>query len=677
MKYRFVPNLQSLSYNNEVFRLNQEQTIYGVNESLMRLLQSEVEKLRGIVLSLEIVKDVHPHQIWIGSEPNEKTEHQFSCQQEYMIEIRTNHVNLEAGSKQGLFYAIQTLRQVLIQSEDGSLQGLAAKDKPALNYRGLQLDFSRGKTFSLETVRQVIDLMARHKMNVLQLYIEHTFAFQKHPSFCDDVGAITPDFVRAVQEYCEQNYIELQPNFQSFGHCNRILTQPEYRELSESDLYWTLSPSKPETYDLLTDFYEEFLPLFNSPLVNVGSDETYDLGLGLSKEWKQRDGKGRVYLSHILRLRELAKKHGKNIMFFGDVLINYPELLNEIPDDVVLLDWIYDPMKEYPNTKEFGKSGRRFWVCPGTGGWNSIFPRLQGAKINIERLVKTGLQHGAEGMLLTDWGDHGHYGVLSANFYSYLLGAAVSWEGETFDLEEFERGISDVSFLGGPWVELFNGFASIYDLPAIWSKNRSQCVIALFDEPLFGQTVAGPVPPENLLPLEPLPPEVPFAMEEEGHHWMRPIFQLTDEVLDEIDRLIRGLEPKIMQISDQVARMEFEFMANCFKLITKKTRFGKQVREAFATRNITLDMLLDFELEVQRLKQSYVRLLMNFEQVWFARSGEAEIYISVTYFANIISRLDYVHQWLARQRKAMNKNLLVDMDFTTYETVGYQSLPTF
>lgn len=118
-------------------------------------------------------------------------------------------------------------------------------------------------------------------------------------------------------------------------------------------------------------------------------------------------------------------------------------------------------------------------------------------------------------------------------------------------------------------------------------------------------------------------------------------------------------------------------MANCFKLITKKTRFGKQVREAFATRNITVDMLLDFELEVQRLKQSYVRLLMNFEQVWFARSGEAEIYISVTYFANIISRLDYVHQWLARQRKAMNKNLLVDMDFTTYETVGYQSLPTF
>ena len=677
MEYKFVPKVKDLSYNNETFSFSDATKICGSNDVLMRILQAEVEKFTGITLELVISEDCG-NRIWIGDSFREHSDSLiFKSEQAYLLDIQEGQVNLEGGSEQGLFYAIQTLRQALLQSDLGTLQGLRAVDEPVLKSRGLQLDFSRGKIFSLETTKEIIDLMARHKMNVLQLYIEHTFAFQKHSSFSQDVGAITPENIGELQDYCRKNYIELQPNLQSFGHCNRILTQPDYRELSESDLYWTLSPSKPETYELLGDLYEEFLPLFSSSLFNVGSDETYDLGLGLSKEWKEKDGKGRVYVTHILRLRELAKKHGKNIMLFGDVVVRYPELLKEIPDDVVLLDWIYDPMEEYPNTEAFGKSGRRFWVCPGTGSWNSVFPRLLGAKVNVERLVKTGLRHGAEGMLLTDWGDHGHYGVLSVNFYSYILGAAVSWEGESFELAEFEKALDNASFGGEPWLELFNGFASIYDLPAMWSKNRSQCVIALFDEPLFGQTVSGPLPPANLKALQPLPPEVPFAMEEDGHHWMRPIFQLTDETLEKIDQLTEELEPRISGIFDSVARLEFEFVAKCFKVITRKTRFGKEVRRAFATRSVTVDMLLDFELEIQRLKQAYVRLLRDFEAVWFKRSAEAEIYITITYFANIISRLDYAHKWLTRQRKAMNKNLLVDFDFTTYETADYQSLPTF
>ncbi len=677
MEYKFVPRVKDLSYNGETFSFSAAMKICGSNDALLRMVQAEVEKFTGITLELERSEDCE-NRIWVGNCSREHTGSvNFTSGQAYLLEIREDHLHLAGGSEQGLFFAIQTLRQALLQSDSWTLQGLRAVDEPVLKSRGLQLDFSRGKVFGLETTKEIIDLMAHHKMNVLQLYIEHTFAFQKHPSFSQDVGAITPEFISEVQDYCRANYIELQPNLQSFGHCNRILTQSGYRELSESDLYWTLSPSKPETYELLGDLYEEFLPLFSSSLFNVGSDETYDLGSGLSKAWKEQDGKGRVYVTHILRLRELAKKYGKNIMLFGDVVVRYPELLGEIPNDVILLDWIYDPMEEYPSTEAFGKSGRRFWVCPGTGSWNSVFPRLEGAKVNVERLVKTGLRHGAEGMLLTDWGDHGHYGVLSVNFYAYILGAAVSWEGESFDLGEFEQALDDASFGGEPWLELFNGFASIYDLPAMWSKNRSQCVIALFDEPLFGQTVAGPLPPANLKALQPLPPEVTFAMEEDGHHWMRPIFQLTGETLDKIDQLTEELESRIGEISNSAARLEFEFVAKCFKVITRKTRFGKEVRSAFATRSVTVDVLLDFELEIQRLKQAYVRLLRDFQAVWFTRSVEAEIYITVTYFANIISRLDYAHKWLARQRKAMNKNFLVDYDFTTYETADYKSLPTF
>ena len=642
----------------------------------MHELQEAFRDTLGIDLKLQVVES-DEHVLWIGKKGENLTTTLPSHEQGYIVDIEADHVWLEAWSEQGLFYGIQTFRQILMQSKGDTLQGLSIKDAPALNYRGLQLDVSRGKVFTMETVKGIIDLIAGYKMNVLQLYVEHTFAFEKHCSFSKDVGAITPEFIHQIQEYCKSKYVELQANLQSFGHCNRILTQPEYRKLSESDLYWTLSPSTNETYEFLGDLYGEFLPLFESPVVNIGCDETYDLGLGLSKKRKAEEGKGRVYLDHILRLRDLAMVHGKKIMFFGDVVVNYPELLTEIPKDVILLDWIYDPMDEYPNTKAFGASGRRFWVCPGTGGWNSLFPRLEGAKINIERLVKTGLRHGAEGMLLTDWGDHGHYGVLSVNFYSYLLGAAVSWEGEPFSLDEFEEGLEAVQFRGEPWLELYNGLASIYDLPGIWSKNRSQCVIALFDEPLFGQTAAGPVPPKTLVPLKPLPSDVKPVMEEEGHHWLRPIFQLTDEVLDSIDDTISVLRPKVNELSNETIRQEFQFVMDCFSVMTRKIRFGKRVRQSFAERTVNVDKLLDFELEAQRLKQLYARLLIDFQHVWFARSSEAEIYISITHFANIISRLDYVHKWLTKQRRAMNKSFFVDLDFTTYQTCGYQSLPTF
>ena len=77
--------------------------------------------------------------------------------------------------------------------------------------------------FTIETIEEIVDLMARYKMNVLQLYIEHTFAFEKHSSFCKDVGAITPEFIRQIQKYCKSKYIELQANLQSLDTATAYL----------------------------------------------------------------------------------------------------------------------------------------------------------------------------------------------------------------------------------------------------------------------------------------------------------------------------------------------------------------------------------------------------------------------------------------------------------------------
>ena len=170
----------------------------------------------------------------------------------------------------------------------------------------------------------------------------------------------------------------------SFGHCNRLLTTKGFRHLRESDLYWTLSPAVEETYSLLDRMYAEFLPNFSSSVLNIDSDETYDLGSGKSASMVEKEGKGEVYLAHLLRLRKLAAKQGKTLMVFGDVILRHPELLEQIPNDIVFLDWIYDPHDEYSTPRKFAASNRTFWVCPGTGAWNTLFPR-QDVRSRISR----------------------------------------------------------------------------------------------------------------------------------------------------------------------------------------------------------------------------------------------------------------------------------------------------
>src|SRR5207249_9988278 len=157
------------------------------------------------------------------------------------------------------------------------------------------------------------------------------------------------------------------------------------------------------------DLCADFPPAVSSAWLSVDCDETWDLGTGQSKALAAGLGKGRLYLQHILRLRELAAKHGRRIMLWADVLHHYPELVPELPEDVLLLDWQYEAADRYPTTGVLGKSGRAFWVCPGTSSWNTLFPRLDNALDNIRGCVGDGLPAGATHMVLSDWRDYGHY----------------------------------------------------------------------------------------------------------------------------------------------------------------------------------------------------------------------------------------------------------------------------
>ncbi|HEY3376269.1 MAG TPA: family 20 glycosylhydrolase, partial [Armatimonadota bacterium] len=346
--------------------------------------------------------------------------------QGYQIRITPEQVLLMGADAPGLFYAVQTFGQLLDQVGK-NLPTLTITDAPVYPVRGVMLDVSRGKVPTVDTVLEIVAHLASWKINQFQLYIEHTFLWPSHPDIGKKYDALTPEDLLTIDAACADRHIDFVPNLQSFGHQGHLLQMKQYAHLAETDARWTLSPAEPGTYTLLDEFYQEFLPNFRSPLFNIDSDETWDLGKGKSLPMVEEKGLGRVYLEHILRVRELAARYGRRIMFWGDIILHSPELIPDIPDDTIVLQWDY---AEYPNeahVRQFADAGKAFYVCPGVSTWSAFFPRQQQARGNISRLAQLGVQYGACGLLNTDWGDGGHYNLQGLSYYGYAFGAAESW----------------------------------------------------------------------------------------------------------------------------------------------------------------------------------------------------------------------------------------------------------
>ncbi len=595
--------------------------------------------------------------------------------QGYAIAVSPDGITLRAPDREGLRYGLQTLGGLIAQSDGGSLRCQEIADWPSLEKRGLMLDVSRGKVYTREYLLGLADLLGRMRYNVLQLYTEHTFDFTKHPEICQDSGPVTAGDIAALQERCAMSGIELQANLQSLGHCRRILTRPEHQGLSESDLFWSLCTSDEGSFRLMEELYSEYLPLFESPWLNICLDEPYDLGRGRSAATGTSPGE--LYLAYLLRLHQIAARYGKRIMLFGDVFLRHPELLDRVPGDVLYLDWIYDPKEHYGTPAIYRRSGMPFWVCPGTGNWNTLFPRLDGAVTNVVNLSLEGIAEGARGMLLTDWNDHGAYAQPGPGYFLYAYAAAVAWSGADPGREPVGAWADRVLALPG-YAGAVLKMAGIYRIPPIWSKNRSECVMALFDEPVFGGALRGPAPPEGLKACDlNLPEGFEAVFERHSQHPLRPYFRIPASACREIRRIAEQARPLAEGLPGGPVRDQLIYILNAFELMLDKLDLSRRVIAAFESGAPGVPELLGFEDELRIAIGRYVRLRREYERNWLAVAKASEIEISLAYFANIIARLDYLRDWLSLQREKLSRGQAVDAAFSSYETAGYGTLPTY
>jgi hypothetical protein len=366
--------------------------------------------------------------------------------QGYELTITPAGIHAVASTPAGIFYAVCTLIQLLESGAGGQESGvkgqlpaLRISDWPDFPNRGVMLDVSRNRVPTMQTLRELVDLLASWKINQVQLYTEHTYAYRNHPEVWADASPMTGEEILALDAYCCERFIELVPNQNSFGHMTRWLTHDRYRPLAEApdgcDTRWghydypiSLCPIDPGSIELLRDIFDELLPHFSSRQFNVGCDETVDLGQVRSKEAVEKLGAGRVYLDFLLKIYREVKAHGRTMQFWGDIIMEHPELVPEVPRDTIALEWGYQPDHPFDaHGAIFAASGVPFYVCPGTGTWNTIAGRTASSLGNLRNAAENGLKHGAVGYLNTDWGDAGHWQPLPVSYLGFAYGAAVSW----------------------------------------------------------------------------------------------------------------------------------------------------------------------------------------------------------------------------------------------------------
>jgi hexosaminidase len=371
--------------------------------------------------------------------------------QGYRLRISDDGINVVAGDAAGAFYGVMTLVQMLRQSE-GELPAGEVEDHPDLLSRGVMLDVSRSKVPKLDTLFALVDLFSEWKINHLELYTEHTFAYENHREVWAQASPITGEDILRLDAYCRERFVELVPNQNSFGHMHHWLELPRYNHLAECpDGFeltmhgqtrqmppFSLNPTDSRSVELMAELFSELLPHFSSRKFNVGCDETWDVGRCRSAGAAEEKGTGRVYLDYLLQIYELVKQHGHTMHFWGDIIIQHPDLVPELPRDAVVLEWGYEadhPFDEHG--AEFARSGIPFFVCPGTSSWNTIAGRTSNCLNNIRNATENGLRHGASGLLNTDWGDNNHMQYLPVSYLGFAAGAAMPWCHETNRDEDF------------------------------------------------------------------------------------------------------------------------------------------------------------------------------------------------------------------------------------------------
>ncbi|MEQ8524556.1 beta-N-acetylhexosaminidase [Gracilimonas sp.] len=290
----------------------------------------------------------------------------------YILSVTEKEIRISAHKAAGLFYGVQTLRQLFDPVIEHKLPSLAPnnqkwlvpavniKDYPRFRYRGMHLDVAR-HFFPVDFIKKYIDLLAMHKMNRFHWHLTEDqgwrIEIKKYPKLTeigawrdstligrygsnryDNVrhgGFYTQEEIREVVEYAQKRHITIIPEIEMPGHSSAALAaypqfgcfDKEYHVQSTWGVFEDIYCPSEETFAFLEDVLTEVMELFPSKYIHIGGDEAP------KKQWKESD-----IAQEVIRREGLKDEHELQSYFIGRI----EKFLNENGRQIIGWDEIME-----------------------------------------------------------------------------------------------------------------------------------------------------------------------------------------------------------------------------------------------------------------------------------------------------------------------------------------------
>jgi hypothetical protein len=393
--------------------------------------------------------------------------------QGYRLRIDRDTVRIQAATAQGRFYAVQTLRQLLLGKGDGVLPNGVVEDYPSLAWRGFSDDISRGQLPKYQELVATLDACAYYKLNTYFLYLEDAYELSGLPASQQPTPRLTALDLRRLSAEARKRHIRLIPVVQTLAHQQRLLARPGLEKLSErppsgypfawmdgllrslsdgapgfgasgapdestrtSSMFSPVDPRARGFVKRMLDDVEQAAP---SGYVHIGCDRPLELGEGTSRRDVERLGPGVILGRYVADVSaHLRKRWNATTLLYGDPLLTYRDAIPFVPREAIVVDWHYDPDDDFSSIGALHRAGVRHVIAsPGLWTWYAMFPHFDRAFENIRQATAAARRDSALGCVVAAWGDGGAENLRSTVLAGVAFNAACSWQEEPTAVNPF------------------------------------------------------------------------------------------------------------------------------------------------------------------------------------------------------------------------------------------------
>jgi hypothetical protein len=408
----------------------------------------------------------------------------------YEIRISPAGAEIRARSSAGLYYAAETVRQ-LVEERAGEkfLPEAEIHDWPALAYRGFMMDTSHGPLPTEEEIERQINFLARWKANQYYFYSEASIELRGY-SLVNPGARYSQQQIRRIIDYARARHVDVVPCLELYGHLHDLFRVERYANMSALPHGGEINPRNPQTQALLHDWVQQLAALFPSPWFHVGMDEPWELEkAGAAAAGGVEPGK--LYIEQLKGITALVRQLGKRPMFWADVnsgariFVRYPELFSQLPKEVIAVPWHYHVEGDYSGlVAPFAREKVPQVFAPGIWCWDEITPDFLRSFENIDGFLAGARKYGTMGMINTGWTDASQVLYRTA-LPAMAYGAAAAWQQAPMDRAGFFAGYAEAFYSAPVASEVAAALEALAKAQQLTETVLgSETIFRLWDDPL-------------------------------------------------------------------------------------------------------------------------------------------------------------------------------------------------